>query len=233
VLELYRATSSIGPSPYQGEARRGYPTRLIFAAPLDPLPPFLFCPPMARNPLTLVPNLITIARILAIIPIVALVMQGDIILRLVALIIYVIASASDWLDGYLARAWNQYSPLGRMLDPIADKLLVGILIAVLAWDGSFSGWDMIPACAILFREFFIPGLREFLGNITVVLPVTWLAKWKTTIQLVALALVLFERIVPGFGLVSDILLWVAGALTLWTGFQYLRASWPHLVEDQK
>ncbi len=188
---------------------------------------------MAKNPLLLVPNLITIARILAIIPIVALVMQGDIILRLVALIIYVIAAASDWLDGYLARAWNQYSPLGRMLDPIADKLLVGILIAALAWDGSFSGRDMIPACAILFREFFIPGLREFLGNITVVLPVSWLAKWKTTIQLVALAAVLLEKIVPGFGLVSDILLWVAGALTLWTGFQYLRASWPHLVEDQK
>lgn len=188
---------------------------------------------MARNPLTLVPNLITIARILAIIPIVWLVMTGDVTLRILALVLYVIAAASDWLDGYLARAWNQYSPLGRMLDPIADKLLVGILIAVLAWDGSFSGWDMIPACAILFREFFIPGLREFLGNTQVVLKVTWLAKWKTTVQLVALAVVLLERIVPGLGLVSDILLWAAGALTLWTGFQYLRASWPHLVEEQK
>jgi len=120
-----------------------------------------------------------------------------------------------------------------MLDPIADKLLVGILIAALAWDGSFSGWDMIPACAILFREFFIPGLREFLGNIKVVLPVSWLAKWKTTIQLVALAAVLLERIIPGLGLASDILLWAAGVLTVWTGFQYLRASWPHLVEEQK
>jgi cardiolipin synthase len=188
---------------------------------------------MAKNPLLLVPNIITIARILAIIPIVYLVMQGDIILRLVALILYVIAAASDWLDGYLARAWNQYSPFGRMLDPIADKVLVGILIAALAWDGSFSGWDMIPACAILFREFFIPGLREFLGNITVVLPVSRLAKWKTTTQLVALAVVLLERIVPGLGLVSDILLWLAGILTVWTGWQYLRASWPHLVEEQK
>lgn len=188
---------------------------------------------MAKNPLLLVPNIITIARILAIIPIVALVMQGDIILRLVALILYVIAAASDWLDGYLARAWNQYSPFGRMLDPIADKVLVGILIAALAWDGSFSGWDMIPACAILFREFFIPGLREFLGNITVVLPVSRLAKWKTTTQLVALAVVLLERIVPGLGLVSDVLLWLAGILTVWTGWQYLRASWPHLVEEQK
>ena len=200
---------------------------------LDPLTPFLFCPPMARNPIFLVPNLITIARILAIIPIVWLVMEGDVVLRLVALIIYVIAAASDWLDGYLARAWNQYSPLGRMLDPIADKLLVGILIAALAWDGSFSGWDMIPVSAILFREFFISGLREFLGNTKVVLPVSQLAKWKTTLQLIALAIVLLERIVPGLGLVSDIVLWFAGALTLWTGFQYLRASWPHLVEDHK
>ena len=188
---------------------------------------------MAKNPLLLVPNIITIARILAIVPIVWLVMDGDIILRLVALILYVAAAASDWLDGYLARAWNQYSPFGRMLDPIADKVLVGILIAALAWDGSFSGWDMIPACAILFREFFIPGLREFLGNITVVLPVSRLAKWKTTTQLVALAVVLLERIVPGLGLASDILLWLAGILTVWTGWQYLRASWPHLVEEPK
>ena len=188
---------------------------------------------MAKNPLLLVPNIITIARILAIVPIVWLVMDGDIILRLVALVLYVIAAASDWLDGYLARAWNQYSPFGRMLDPIADKVLVGILIAALAWDGSFSGWDMIPACAILFREFFIPGLREFLGNITVVLPVSRLAKWKTTTQLVALAVVLLERIVPGLGLASDILLWLAGILTVWTGWQYLRASWPHLVEEPK
>ena len=184
---------------------------------------------MNRNPLLLVPNIITIARILAIIPIVWLVMDGDIVLRIVALVLYVLAAASDWVDGFLARAWNQYSDLGRMLDPIADKLLVGILIAALAWDGSLSGWDMIPACAILFREFFIPGLREFLGNKTVVLPVSKLAKWKTTIQLVALAIILLERVVPGLGLVSDIVLWAAGIITLWTGWTYLRASWPHLT----
>jgi cardiolipin synthase (CMP-forming) len=200
---------------------------------LDPSLAKLFCRSMAKNPLLLVPNLITIARILAIIPIAILVMDGDLILRLIALILFVLAAASDWLDGYLARAWDQFSPLGRMLDPIADKLLVGIMIAVLAWDGSFSGWDMIPACAILFREFFIPGLREFLGNTQIVLPVSKLAKWKTTVQLVALSVVLFERIVPGFGLPSDVLLWLAGALTIWTGWDYLRASWPHLSGDAK
>ncbi len=186
---------------------------------------------MARNPLTLVPNIITIARIAAIIPVVWLVMDGDIVLRMLALVIYVVAAASDWLDGYLARAWNQYSPFGRMLDPIADKLLVGILVAALAWQGSFSALDMIPVCAILFREFFVSGLREFLGNTKVVLAVTWLAKWKTTAQLVALAVVLLEPAVPQIALVSDILLWIAGALTLWTGLQYLRASWPHLVQE--
>jgi len=183
---------------------------------------------MARSPLLLVPNLITMARILAIPLIVWLVMTGDIGLRVVALVLYILAAFSDWVDGYLARAWNQGSAFGRMLDPIADKLLVGILIAALAWDGSFSGWDMIPVVAILFREFFVSGLREFLGATKIVLKVTQLAKWKTTVQLVALAVVLFERIVPGFGLVSDILLWAAGILTLWTGVQYLRASWPHL-----
>lgn len=183
---------------------------------------------MTQNPLTLVPNIITIARILAIVPIVALVMSADPTLRLVALILYIVAAASDWVDGYLARAWNQYSDLGRMLDPIADKLLVGVLITALAWDGSLSALDMIPVVAILLREFFIPGLREFLGNKTVVLPVTQLAKWKTTIQLVAFALILAEPLLPGLGLVSDIVLWAAGAITLWTGWAYLRASWPHL-----
>lgn len=204
--------------PPQGEGKRC----------LDPPPPFLFSPPMNRNPLLLVPNIITIARIFAIVPIVALVMSGDPTARAVALALYIVAAASDWVDGYLARAWNQYSDLGRMLDPIADKVLVGILIAALAWADSLSALDMIPATAILFREFFIPGLREFLGNKTVVLHVSPLAKWKTTIQLVALAFVLAETLIPGLALVSDLILWVAGVLTVWTGWEYLRASWPHL-----
>ncbi|MBJ7578890.1 CDP-diacylglycerol--glycerol-3-phosphate 3-phosphatidyltransferase [Devosia sp. MC532] len=183
---------------------------------------------MAQNPLFLVPNIITIARILAIIPIVALVMSGDPTLRWVALVLYVVAAASDWLDGYLARAWNQYSDLGRMLDPIADKLLVNILIAALAWDGSLSGLDMIPAIAIIFRETFIPGLREFLGNTAVVLPVSQLAKWKTTIQLVALAAILLAGNIPQAEIVASLLLWAAGVITLITGWNYLSASWPHL-----
>ncbi|SMQ71321.1 CDP-diacylglycerol--glycerol-3-phosphate 3-phosphatidyltransferase [Devosia lucknowensis] len=183
---------------------------------------------MTRNPLTLVPNIITIARIAAIVPISAFILAEDPILRAVALSLYVLAAASDWVDGYLARAWDQYSDLGRMLDPIADKILVIILITILAWDRSLSALDLFPAVAILFRETFIPGLREFLGNKTVVLPVTKLAKWKTTIQLVALGLVIAEGIMPVLGIVADIVLWIAGIITLWTGWDYLRASWPHL-----
>lgn len=188
---------------------------------------------MARSQLTQIPNLITIARIGVIPVVILLVMTGDNALRWIALILYILAAASDWLDGYLARKWNQTSPLGRMLDPIADKLLVGLLITALAWDRSLSGWDMVPALAILFREFFISGLREFLGNAEVVLKVSQLAKWKTTVQLVALAIVLLERLVPGLNLVSDIMLWVAGILTLWTGTQYMLASWPHLADNKK
>ena len=186
---------------------------------------------MARNPLTLIPNQITIARILAILPITALVMSGDPAMRVVALLLYILAAVSDWFDGYLARAWNQYSPLGRMLDPIADKMLVGVLVTALAWDGSFSALDMVPVVAILFREFFIPGLREFLGNTQVVLHVTKLAKWKTTLQLVALAVVLAEGFLPMLWPLSDLLLWLAGILTLWTGLDYLRSAWPHLQSD--
>jgi cardiolipin synthase len=92
---------------------------------------------------------------------------------------------------------------------------------------------MVPVLAILFREFFISGLREFLGNTKIVLKVSQLAKWKTTVQLVALAIILLERVVPGLTLASDIVLWLAGILTVWTGTQYLLASWPHLAEEAK
>lgn len=186
---------------------------------------------MTKNPLLLVPNQITIARIAAIIPIVWLALAGDPTLRVLALVLYILAAASDWLDGYLARAWGQYSPLGRMLDPIADKLLVGVLLVALAWDHSLSALELIPACAILFREIFISGLREFLGNAKVVLPVTQLAKWKTTVQLIALAFLLVRPLLPALDIPTSLLLWLAGAMTVWTGWQYLRASWPHLSAD--
>lgn len=183
---------------------------------------------MTLPPALNLPNAITIARIGTIPVIVWLLTHGDIVLRAVALLLFVAAAASDWIDGYLARRMGQITPLGRMLDPIADKLLVGLVLAALAWDGSLSALDLVPVMAILFREFFISGLREFLGNEKIVLPVSLLAKWKTALQLVAVAVVLVEGIVPGLRLVSDIVLWTAGAVTVWTGIQYFAASWPSL-----
>lgn len=183
-------------------------------------------------PALTLPNLITIARILLIPVICWLLVTGNLSMRAAALGLYALAAVSDWLDGYLARRLNLGSPLGRMLDPIADKLLVGALLVVLAWNGSFSELDLIPAVAILVREIFVSGLREFLGPRNVVVHVTKLAKWKTTVQLVALAVVILEALVPGWGLVSDVVLWLAAVLTVWTGIQYFAGAWPHLRGDK-
>jgi CDP-diacylglycerol--glycerol-3-phosphate 3-phosphatidyltransferase len=178
--------------------------------------------------LTSLPNLVTYARIAAVPVICLLIAPGSYWLRWLALIIFIAAAASDWVDGYLARKLDQGSALGRMLDPIADKLLVSAVLVVLAWDRSLSALDLVPAIAIVLRETFIPGLREYLGNIQITVPVTTLAKWKTTVQLVALGFVIAEFLIPGLGLVSDLVLWLAAALTVWTGADYFMRTWPHL-----
>ena len=184
------------------------------------------------NPsLTTLPNLLTYGRIIAIPVIVILLAMGDPSLRWIALILYLLAAVSDFFDGYLARRWNQSSPLGRMLDPIADKMLVGALIVTFAYDGSLSPWDMIPALAILLREILVSGLREFLGPRNVVVKVTQLAKWKTTVQMLALIFIFLAPLLAGAGLVAELLLWLAGIMTVVTGAQYFEGAWPHLAGD--
>jgi CDP-diacylglycerol--glycerol-3-phosphate 3-phosphatidyltransferase len=181
--------------------------------------------------LTSVPNLLTLGRVAAV-PLICLLVAIDTTWSYVlAFILYVAAAISDYLDGYLARAWKQGSAIGRMLDPIADKALVGALLIVLAWTQSLSGWDLIPAVAIMLREILVSGLREYLGPKNVVVHVTPLAKWKTTTQLVALGVILLAGFVPGLAPIGQILLWIAGILTVWTGYDYYRGAWPHLVED--
>jgi cardiolipin synthase (CMP-forming) len=195
---------------------------------LDPGPGILFLP--AMNALSL-PNLITIGRIVAVPVICLFVVLGGPVWGWLAFLLYVAAAASDWVDGYLARKLNMGSPLGRMLDPIADKLLVGALLIVLAFTRELGALDLIPAVAIMMREILVPGLREYLGPKNITVHVTPLAKWKTTVQLIALGLVMLEPLIPGLGLVSDIALWLAGLLTVWTGVQYYAGAWPHLTED--
>jgi cardiolipin synthase len=154
----------------------------------------------------------------------------------IAFSIFVIASITDYFDGYLARIWNEQSALGRMLDPIADKLLVAVSILVLVADGMLAGWSIWAAIIVLMREIFVSGLREFLAELRVSVPVTWLAKWKTTIQLVSIAALLVAPALQGAksGFIINMglaLFWIAAIVTLYTGYDYLRAGLKRLVEE--
>lgn len=177
------------------------------------------------------PNLLTMARI-ALIPVIAVLLLADFgAARWIAFALYVAAAITDWFDGYLARRDGLVSPLGRMLDPIADKLLVCVLIVLFAFDGTFSMTDLLPALTILGREVFISGLREFLGNQSVVMNVSRLAKYKTTVQLIAIGALMLAPMFPAVGLAGRALFWIAAVLTVWTGYEYLRGAAPHLKGD--
>jgi cardiolipin synthase len=181
------------------------------------------------------PNVLTYARILAVPALVAclLLLRGD-VARWSAFGLFVAAALTDWLDGYLARAWEQQSTLGGMLDPIADKLIVGAALMMLVYDNTINGASIWAAIVILCREILVSGLREFLAELNVKVHVTQLAKWKTTVQMIALAMLLAgpaaEKIVPGAMTAGLLLLWVAALLTLLTGYDYLKAAVRHAIE---
>jgi len=156
----------------------------------------------------------------------------------IAFSIFIVASITDYFDGYLARAWQQQSALGRMLDPIADKLLVSVAILVLAVDGMFDGTSFWAAVIILMREIFVSGLREFLAELRVSVPVTRLAKWKTTMQLIAVAALLIAPALQGArqGFIINLGLtffWATAIVTLYTGYDYFRAGLKHLVDEPR
>ena len=189
---------------------------------------------------TAVPNLLTYGRIVAVPAVVACmywqeILQGGLWLRWVALAIFVMAGVTDILDGYLARSWGQQSSFGRMLDPIADKLLVSSCLLMLAADSTIRGWSLWAAIVILCREILVSGLREYLAELRVSVPVTKLAKWKTTLQLVAIGFLLAgdagDLIIPLVTPVGLTLLWLSALLTLYTGWDYFRAGVRHLVEE--
>ncbi|MGQ0674009.1 MAG: CDP-diacylglycerol--glycerol-3-phosphate 3-phosphatidyltransferase [Hyphomicrobium sp.] len=188
-----------------------------------------------RPLLTSLPNVLTYARIAAVPGLVACLyfLDGD-MARWSAFAVFVVAAFTDWLDGYLARAWAQQSTLGRMLDPIADKLIVGAALLMLVHDKTINGPSIWAAIIILCREILVSGLREFLAELNVRIHVTELAKWKTTVQMVALAVLLAgpaaDKIVPGITTVGTVFLWLAAILTLWTGYDYLKASIRHAME---
>jgi cardiolipin synthase len=194
---------------------------------------------VSAKPLAL-PNILTYARIAAVPAVVACMywqdlLQGGIWLRWLALVLFIAAGITDILDGYLARMWQQQSSFGRMLDPIADKLLVASCLLMLAADGTIRGWSVWAAIVILCREILVSGLREYLAELRVSVPVTRLAKWKTTMQLIAVGFLIAGRagdaIVPGTTLVGLTLLWISAILTLYTGWDYFRAGVRHLIDE--
>lgn len=186
-----------------------------------------------------VPNLLTYGRILAIPAVVGLLFwPREDWVRWIALAIYIIAAITDYFDGYLARAWHQQSAIGRMLDPIADKLLVASCLLMLAADKTISGVALWAAIIILCREILVSGLREFLAELKVSVPVSKVAKWKTVAQLVAVGFLIAgpagEAVLPGTIQIGIVLLWIAAVLTIYTGWDYFRSGIRHLVaEDEK
>ncbi len=183
--------------------------------------------------LTQLPNLLTLSRIFAIPLLVGTFYLDSPLGNWLGLGILAFAGITDFLDGYVARAWSQQSRLGTFLDPIADKLLVSALLLMLVATGRIPGLAVLPAVVILCREILVSGLREFLAGVDVGMPVTRLARWKTTLQILALGFLIVDAAGPDFGPLSTtdigvIGLWGAALLTLITGYDYLRAGLRHI-----
>jgi len=170
------------------------------------------------------PNALTVARIVAVPLLIAVFYLPAPAANWVALAVFVAASLTDWLDGWLARRWDQGSDFGKVLDPIADKLLVAAALFMLAAFDRLSIPSIVAAIAILGREILVSGLREFLAG-RATLPVTVLAKWKTAAQMIALCFLMLGAAAP-WGIpaqrIGEIALWLAALLTLWTGWDYFR-----------
>lgn len=176
-------------------------------------------------------NLLTISRVLILVPYVLLFYLPYSWANWAAVGLYLYACFTDYFDGFLARKHNQESAFGRFLDPVADKLLIITTFLMLAGTGRLSGLSLIPAVVILCREVFVSGLREFLAEVKVSLPVTMMAKWKTAIQMGALSFLLADgahHILWGLHELGIILLWLAALMTLVTGYQYLKACYGHI-----
>ncbi|GAB5387855.1 MAG: CDP-diacylglycerol--glycerol-3-phosphate 3-phosphatidyltransferase [Alphaproteobacteria bacterium] len=181
------------------------------------------------------PNILTFSRIICIPVIVALFFWShsfnSAIGSWVLLLVYTYAGVTDYLDGVLARKLEVTSNIGRMFDPIADKMLVLAMLMMLIWSDRISGLHILPAIVILLREVLVSGLREYLAGADLSLPVTQLAKWKTAAQMGALGFLAMAAHSPALipsAMIGELLLWVAAAMTAVTGYHYLMASLRHI-----
>ena len=185
-----------------------------------------------------IPNLLTLSRIFAVPLLVFLLWKPAPWDYAITFVLYCIVGITDYFDGYLARAQGRISRLGQFLDPIADKIMVAAVLVMLMASRKADGdapiiqdWSVIPALIILLREIIVSGLREFLGPLNVSVPVSALAKWKTTLQLLALGALILGGALPQYGwahMIGIASLWAAAGLTLVTGYDYLRIGLKHM-----
>ena len=187
--------------------------------------------------LTTLPNLLTLSRILAMPLVVATFYLDPPLGPWTGCAIFALAGFTDWLDGKLARAWQQQSEWGQFLDPIADKVLVAATLLMLTATQRISAWAVLPALVILTREILVSGLREHLAEMRVKVPVSSLAKWKTAVQMVAIGVLLVGNSGPEIlhaKFLGEGLLWIAAGFTLVTGYNYLHAGIVHVnVEETR
>src|SRR5215211_6825554 len=209
--------------------------RLTPRAPACFLAAMTAASPLARSKALSLPNILTYGRLLAVPAVVALLFwPRDDWMRWPALAIFIAAGVTDYFDGYFARLYAQQSALGRMLDPIADKLLVSACLLMLVADETIYGFHLWAAIVILCREILVSGLREFLAELKVSIPVSRIAKYKTVLQMVAVGFLIAgpagEVVLPGTTAIGLMLLWIAAVLTLYTGWDYLKAGIQQVVE---
>ncbi len=172
-----------------------------------------------------IPNLLTFSRVALIPLLILLLFLEGVQFRWWAVGLFAFLAITDYLDGYLARKLHQHSELGTLIDPIADKVLVGAIVIALVGTGDIARWDIAGAILILSREFLVSGLREFLALRNLPLPVTRLAKWKTTVQLVAITLYLLPPLgIAGQSGIASAVWWLATVLTLVTGYDYVTTA---------
>ena len=191
------------------------------------------------------PNLLTVIRIIfASLIALILIFFDNKMAYFISFILFSLAGVTDYFDGWLARKKGQISDLGRMLDPIADKILVISTFIILMTNNVIEGFNAIAALIIIYREIFISGLREFLGNKSLVVKVTKLAKWKTAIQFITILVFLGSQVINNFYMYTDIinifieftctlLIWITSLISLYTGINYLRTSYGHLSTRKK
>ena len=176
-------------------------------------------------------NLLTLSRIAAIPLVIACLWLDRGWSQWLSMILFVAAGVTDYFDGYFARRYHQISRLGRFLDPIADKLLVAAALLMLVERGPLTGVHVLAALIILAREILVSGLREFLAELKIGVPVSQLAKWKTGAQMGAITILLLgDAVPPVIGQIGLVLIWAAAALTLITGYDYLRTGLRHMAE---